>query len=366
MSLIEKLIRPEIRQLSAYHVQDATGFIKLDAMENPYTFTDSLKKAWLTVLSDVDVNRYPDPSPETLKQVLREAFGISEQAEILLGNGSDELIQILALALSTNARGEKACVLAPEPGFVMYNMIAKYTNMNYVGVPLHSEDFSLPVEAMLTAIKKHQPAITYIAYPNNPTGNLFNENDIETIIQQASGIVVVDEAYNPFANNNSFMPLLDKYDNLIVMRTVSKMGLAGLRFGYMAGAKAWMAEFDKVRMPYNINALTQASIRFALENKQAFDEQAVILCDERARILQSLNSLQGVQAYPSAANFVLYKISDSVPSDAVSVFEALKDAGILIKNMHKPNSPLENCLRVTVGTPDENTAFLSVMYQLFS
>lgn len=360
MSLIETLIRSEIRELAAYHVQDASGFIKLDAMENPYTFSDEIKTQWLQVLADVDVNRYPHPSPENIKDELRSAFSIHKDAEILLGNGSDELIQILYLALSVRANGEKACVLAPEPGFVMYNMIAKYTGMGYVGVPLNATDFSLPVDDMLQAMKEHQPSLVFIAYPNNPTGNLFNHGDVVRIIEAAPGLVVLDEAYNPFAGGESFMPKLAEYKNLIVMRTVSKMGLAGLRFGYMAGHKEWMHEFDKVRMPYNINALTQASLLFALQNKTAFDQQADILCEQRQRLIEALLAMPNVDhVFPSAANFLLFKVAD-----ADKVFKGLKDAGILIKTLNKPNSVLKGCLRVTVGTPTENDAFLSAISAL--
>ncbi len=359
MSLIEKLIRPEIRQLDAYHVQDASGYIKLDAMENPYSFSEDLKEKWLQVLNDVEINRYPNPSPQDIKAELKQTFAIDENAEVLLGNGSDELIQILYLALSQKASGEKACVLAPDPGFVMYNMIAKYTNMDYVGVPLNADDFSLPVDAMLQAMEQHQPSLVFIAYPNNPTGNLFNKDDIVRIIEAAPGLVVLDEAYNPFAGGESFMPMLAQYPNLIVMRTVSKMGLAGLRFGYMAGHKDWMHEFDKVRMPYNINALTQASILFALQNKTAFDDQALILCEQRQRLNDALSVMPNVQkVFPSAANFILFKIDD-----AAKVFQKLKDAKILIKIIDKTGTPLEDCLRVTVGSPEENDAFLAALAQ---
>lgn len=366
MSLIEKLIRPEIRALSAYHVQDAAGLIKLDAMENPYEFDSVSKQAWLDQLGQININRYPHPSPQRIKDSLRDVFNISDKVDMLFGNGSDELIQILSLALSVNAYGKKACVLAPEPGFVMYSMIARYTNMDYIGVPLNQENFSLQLDDMLSAIKQHQPAIIYLAYPNNPTGNLFNPDDIKTIIAHATGLVVIDEAYNPFTGGNSFMPLVEQHDNVIVMRTVSKMGLAGLRFGYMAGAKTWMAEFDKVRMPYNINSLTQASIEFVLENKAVFDQQAELICKERKRLFTALQKLETVQAFPSDANFILFRVLKASPKDAQSVFDRLKKSGILIKNMHKSGVSLENCLRVTVGKPEENDAFLDALKSILA
>jgi histidinol-phosphate aminotransferase len=351
-SIIERLIRPEIRALKAYHVPDAVGFVKLDAMENPYALPEALKDAWLERLRDVPINRYPDPSAAALRTKLKQVLGMPAGMEVMLGNGSDELIQLIAMGVARPG----AVVLAPTPTFVMYEMIATFVGMQFVGVPLGA-DFALDREEMLSAIRTHQPAVVFLAYPNNPTGNLFDEAAIEAILRAAPGLVVVDEAYHAFAEK-SFMDRLGQYDNLLVMRTLSKQGLAGLRLGILAGDPAWLNEFDKLRLPYNINSLTQASAAFALEHKVVLDEQAAQLRAARAALTQALQALPGLRVWPSAANFILFRC-DARP--ATGVFESLRRQRVLIKNLDRPGSPLAGCLRVTVGTPDENTRFLAAL-----
>jgi len=348
--LVARLIRAEIRALKAYHVPDATGLIKLDAMENPYSLPEELKGAWLEVLRAVPINRYPDPSAARLRARIREALDVPAGMDVLLGNGSDELIQLIAMGLAQPG----ACVLAPTPTFVMYEMIATFCGLTFAGVPLGA-DFALDRDAMLGAMATHQPAVVFLAYPNNPTGNLFDETAIEEILLAAPGLVVVDEAYQAFAEK-SFMNRLGQFDNLLVMRTLSKQGLAGLRLGILAGDPAWLHEFDKLRLPYNINSLTQASVAFALEHQGVLDQQAARLRTERARLIEALAGLPGVRVWPSAANFILFRVSE-----AATVFERLRDQGVLIKNLSGAGGVLVDCLRVTVGTPDENAAFLTAL-----
>ncbi len=345
-------IRPEIRALKAYHVPDPGDSIKLDAMENPYAWPAPLVDAWLEVLREVELNRYPDPGARALTERLREAMQVPAGAGIVLGNGSDELIQMLALSVAQPDR----VILAPEPTFVMYRMIAEVAGMCYQGVPL-AEDFSLDLDAMLRAIDLHQPAIVFLAYPNNPTGTLFGADAIETIIERAPGMVVVDEAYAPFTDA-TFMPRLAEYPNLLVLRTVSKMGLAGLRLGLLAGAPEWLEEIDKTRLPYNINVLTQASALFALEHKAMLDEQAGLIRAERSRLIEALSAFEGIRVYPSEANFVLFRVAEGT---ADAVFEALRARGVLIKNLNPAGGRMRDCLRVTVGTPDENARFLAAL-----
>ncbi|MCK4743063.1 MAG: histidinol-phosphate transaminase [Sulfuriflexus sp.] len=347
---IQNLVREEVRALSAYHVPNPGDAIKLDAMENPYQFPPELVEQWLSVLKTADLNRYPDPSARELKQVIRTAMHIPENMELLLGNGSDEIIQIIIMALAKSG----AVVMAPEPTFVMYKMITTFCNVGYAGVPLEN-DFSLDMPAMRAAMQEQKPAVIFLAWPNNPTGNLFAEADVIEIIENAPGLVVVDEAYTSFAEV-SFMDKLADYDNLVVMRTVSKSGLAGLRLGYLAGSAAWLDEFDKVRMPYNINVLTQLSAKFALENVTVLDEQAAKLRAARSELMQALNDIKGIEAFESAANFILFRIAN-----ASDVFACLKDKNILIKNLDPAGGALANCLRVTVSTPEENSAFLSAL-----
>jgi histidinol-phosphate aminotransferase len=347
---IMKLVREDISGLSAYHVPDPSGCIKLDAMENPYQLSAELKQVWLARLQGADLNRYPDPSAKQLKQQLRKAMKVPADAELLLGNGSDEIIQMIIMALAKPG----AVVMAPEPGFVMYKMISLFCNVDYVGVPL-AEDFSLDMPAMRKAIAKYQPAVIFIAWPNNPTGTLFSEEDILELVATTPGLVVIDEAYSSFSGC-SFLGRVNDFDNVVVMRTVSKSGLAGLRLGYLVASPAWCAEFDKLRLPYNINILTQVSAQFVLEHTDVLDEQAASICAARNNLLETLNSIDGIKAYPSAANFILFRVKG-----ADAVFAGLKAKGVLIKNLNPAGGALRDCLRVTVGTPDENTAFIEAL-----
>lgn len=352
-TLVTHWVRPEIKALSAYRVSDAVGLIKLDAMENPYIWPDDLRSAWLEMLRSVHVNRYPGPRAPQLSQQLREVMAIPDEMEILLGNGSDELIQMIAMAVS----GPGRAVLSVEPGFVMYRMIATFCDMKYVGIPLREGDFSLDLPAVLQALEEIQPAVVFLAFPNNPTGNLFDADALLTIIAAAPGLVVVDEAYAPFTDR-SCDSILGRFENLLVMRTVSKMGLAGLRLGYLIGPAAWLSEFDKIRLPYNINILTQVSAAFALRHRAVFDEQTQKLRASRAELYAQLDALAGISVFPSEANFLLFRTESRA---APEVFEELRRAGVLIKNLHGAHSLLANCLRVTVGTPEENRQFMAAL-----
>ncbi len=354
--LIGRWVRPEIQGLCAYQVPDAGGLIKLDAMENPYTWPEDLRRQWLELLDGVDVNRYPDPQARALKQRLTKAMDIPAGAGLLLGNGSDELIMMLALTLT----GPDRTVLSVDPGFVMYRMIATFAGMAYQGVPLKADDFSLDVPAVLEAIDRHQPAVVYLAWPNNPTGNLFAEADVRRIIEAAPGLVVVDEAYAPFTDS-SFMSEVGRYPNLLVMRTLSKMGLAGLRLGLLAGPGPWLAEIDKTRLPYNINVLTQVSAEFALRHEDVFNRQTRLIRQERARLFEALEGMPGVRAFPSEANFILARMP---AARADGIHAALKSAGVLVKNLHGAHPLLADCLRITVGRPEENQAFLQALADL--
>jgi histidinol-phosphate aminotransferase len=347
----EQLIRPEILALSAYHVADATGMVKLDAMENPYRLPDELRAVLGQRLAEAPINRYPDPRSPELKARLRSAFAITDRHDLLLGNGSDEIIQVLAQAVARPG----AVLLAVEPSFVMYRMIATFCGLRYVGVPLNA-DFGLDEAALLAAIEAHRPALVFLAYPNNPTGNAFDRDFMERVIAATPGLVVVDEAYHAFAGGLSFLDAIDRYDNLLLMRTVSKLGLAGLRLGYLVGDARWLGELDKLRLPYNVNCLTQAAAAFALDHIDVLEAQAAAIVAERDRVMQALARLPGVQAFPSQANFLLFRVAD-----AVRCFAGLKARRVLIKNLHGAHPLLENCLRVTIGTPQENDAFLAAL-----
>jgi histidinol-phosphate aminotransferase len=356
MSLIENIIRPDIRALAAYHVPDSTGFVKLDAMENPYMLPDDLRRELGRRLADVAMNRYPVPSYTALKAKICEKLGVPDGFDVMLGNGSDELISIVSIACAKPG----AKVLAPVPCFVMYAMSAQFAGLEFIGVPLRP-DFTLDKAAMLAAIAQHRPAVTYLAYPNNPTGNLFDADDVIEIMDAVgdTGIVIVDEAYQPFAQA-SFMPRLTEFDNLVVMRTVSKLGLAGIRLGYMSAGISLLVEFGKVRPPYNINVLTQAAAEFVLEHVEVLDAQAAALRDERSRLSAALTMLPGIEVFPSAANFLLIRVHGK-DNNGNNVFNRLLEHKVLIKNAGKMHGLLDNCLRVTVGTPQENNVFLDAL-----
>ena len=350
--LIEQWVRPEIRALSAYHVPDPSGLIKLDAMENPYAWPEELRRAWWGELfQQVEMHRYPDPAAAALSERLRATLGVPEEAGMLLGNGSDEIIQMLALTLGGGG------ILSVEPGFVMYRMIATFAGREYVGVPLRKSDFGLDLPVLLESIERHRPAIVFLAYPNNPTGNLFNAEQILDMIQAAPGLVVVDEAYAPFTDA-SFLSRVLEHDNLLVMRTLSKMGLAGLRLGLLVGAPEWIREIDKTRLPYNINVLTQAVAELALRHQTVFDEQTARIRRERRRLFERLGEMDGITVYPSQANFILFRAGEGC---GPGIFQGLKERKVLIKNLHGAHPMLADCLRVTVGTPEENDTLLRAL-----
>ena len=341
--------------MRAYHVPAAGNMIKLDAMENPYTWPEDLKTEWHAALDAIAINRYPDPGASKLKERLRMVMAIPKEMAVMLGNGSDELIQILAIALA----GPDRHYLAPEPGFVMYRQITEALNVGYCGVSLAQPDFALDRAAMLAAIARYQPALIFIAWPNNPTGNLFDKQVLFEVIGRAPGLVIIDEAYHAFSGQ-SFAPHLNEFENLLVMRTFSKSGLAGIRLGYLLGHASVLEELEKIRLPYNINALTQATAGFILEHAHVLEEQCQRIRAGREDLLAGLSRMQGIKVWPSAANFILFRTLNRTAAD---VCAGLEQRGILIKNLHGTHPLLENCLRVTVGTETENRSFLEAMKQ---
>ncbi len=346
-------IRQDVQSMHAYAIQDSVGMVKLDAMENPHRLPADLQKALGERLGALALNRYPDGRVNELRTALAQYAGMPEGFDIMLGNGSDELISLLAMACDVPG----ASILAPLPGFVMYAMSAQLQGLAFHGVPL-TADFELDEAAMLAAIAEHKPSIVYLAYPNNPTGNLWNDDTIEKIVlaQGAQGgLVVMDEAYQPFASK-SYMDRITRHTHVLLMRTLSKFGLAGVRLGYMVGPKALVAEIDKVRPPYNISVLNYECALFALAHAEVFAAQAKDLREQRARLLQALAALPGVTPFPSEANMILVRVPD-----AVKTFDGLKAHKVLIKNVSKMHPLLANCLRLTVGTPDENARMLSAL-----
>jgi histidinol-phosphate aminotransferase len=351
--VVASVLRPEIRALSAYAVARAEGMIKLDAMENPFPLPQALRAKIAAAVAAVPVNRYPDGGARGVMSALRTTLSLPDSLGLIVGNGSDELIQIITSAVAKPG----ATMLAPDPSFVMYRLNALYAGMRFVGVPL-TADFALDAARMRSAIERERPALIFIAYPNNPTGNLFAADQIADILRMAPGLVVVDEAYYAFADA-SFLPRIAEFPNLIVLRTVSKIGMAGLRLGYAVAATEWTAELDKLRQPYNLNALTQAAAPIILAEGELLAEQAAMLKSERARLHAAVAALPGVRAFPTQTNFVLARVPD-----APRWFDGLRQAGILVKNLHGSHPLLEHCLRITVGTPAENDALVAALNAL--
>jgi len=345
MTFINKWLRSDIQNIKAYHVPKSENMIKLDAMESPFLVPKDLMKPYLTYLSEAALNRYPNPGAEEVQQTLRSLMDIPNELGVLLGNGSDELIQLMALACETDDT-----VLSVEPSFVMYEMIAKFTRLNYQGVLL-DDNFEINLDGTLDEIKRTQPKLIFIAYPNNPTGNAFDRESIHTIINESEALVVVDEAYYAYSED-SFLNEVANYPNLVLLRTISKIGFAGLRLGLLIGSQDTIRELDKLRLPYNINNLTQASAKFLLKGKDRIVANANIIINERQRLFDELTAMASIKVFPSQANFLLIKVDD-----AKVLFEFLKANGILVKSFAM-NPQLSNCIRVTVGDPSENNEFL--------
>ena len=348
--LASRVFRADVQSMHAYAVQPSAGLLKLDAMENPHRLPPDLQAHLGQRLGALALNRYPGDRVNDLRAALAAYAGLPDGFDLMLGNGSDELISLLAMACDVPG----ASILAPVPGFVMYAMSAQLQGLKFIGVDL-TADFELDEAAMLAAIEKHQPTIVYLAYPNNPTANLWNDAAIEKIITAAPGLVVMDEAYQPFASR-SYIDRVARHPHVLLMRTLSKFGLAGVRLGYMMGPKSLIAEVDKVRPPYNISVLNAEAALFALEHAHVFAAQAQDLRAQRERLQQALARLPGVKSWPSDANMILVRVPD-----AVKTFEGLKTRGVLVKNVSKMHPLLAHCLRLTVGTADENTQMMAAL-----
>lgn len=346
-------IRADVQSMHAYAVQDATGLLKLDAMENPHGLPPALQAELGARLGALALNRYPGARGDDLKRALAEYAQMPAGFSLMLGNGSDELISLVTMACDLPG----ATILAPVPGFVMYAICAQLQGVNFVGVPL-TADFELDGAAMLAAIAAEKPAIVYLAYPNNPTANLWDDATIEQIVQAQGaqgGLVIIDEAYQPFAAR-SYIDRVARHGHVLLMRTLSKFGLAGVRLGYLMGPQALIAEIDKVRPPYNISVLNCECALFALEHADVFAAQAADLRAQRKHLVAGLAKLPGLKQWPSEANMVLVRVPD-----ATKTFEGMKARGVLIKNVSKMHPLLANCLRLTVGTADDNARMLAAL-----
>ncbi len=358
-------IRTDVQSMHAYAVQDATGMVKLDAMENPYTLSPELQAELGQRLGRVAINRYPGACVDELRAALARYVDLPAGCGLMLGNGSDELISLLALACDRPAvvggHTVPASILAPLPGFVMYALSAQLQGLDFHGIAL-TDNFELDEPAMLAAIERHRPSIVYLAYPNNPTGNLWDAGAMERIVAlqgELGGLVVMDEAYQPFSSHtwlDRMRAQPERHGHVLLMRTLSKFGLAGVRLGYMLGASALINEIDKVRPPYNISVLNAECAMFALEHADVFAQQALAIREQRQWLHAQLQALPGVQPFASEGNMLLLRVPD-----AARCFEGMRQSGVLVKNVSRMHPLLHNCLRLTVGTPGENARMRSAI-----
>jgi histidinol-phosphate aminotransferase len=345
-----RVLRQDVQSMHAYAVQPSAGMVKVDTMENPFRLPAPLRKALGERLGEVALNRYPAERGDVLRAALARHAQMPEGCEIMLGNGSDELISLLALACDVPG----ATVLAPLPGFVMYAMSAHLQGLKFVGVPT-TANFELDRPAMLAAVREHAPALVYLAYPNNPTANLWDDSAIDAIIEASPGLVVMDEAYQPFAARDS-LARLKRHPHVLLMRTMSKFGLAGVRIGYLIGRRELIAELDKLRPPFNISVLNCEAALFALEHADEYARQAGIIRAERDCLQTAIAALPGARPFPSEANMILVRVPD-----AKQAFAGMKQRGVLVKNVEGLHPLLANCLRITVGTPEENQQMIEAL-----
>jgi histidinol-phosphate aminotransferase len=348
---MSRFLRADVQGMHGYAVQPSAGFVKVDTMENPFRLPDALRKELGERLAEVALNRYPAERGDVLRAELAKHANMPADCDIMLGNGSDELISLLTLAADVPGN----VVMAPLPGFVMYELSARLQGLKFVGVPL-TPDFELDGPAMLAAVREHQPALLYLAYPNNPTANLWDDGVIDALIEAAPGLVVIDEAYQPFAARDS-LARLRRHEHVLLMRTMSKFGLAGVRIGYLMGRKPLVAELDKLRPPFNVSVLNCETALFALEHVDEYARQAATIRAERDKLLRELQALPGVKPFPSEANMILARVPD-----AKRVFDGMRARGVLIKNVSGLHPLLADCVRITIGTPEENPQTLAALY----
>ncbi len=346
---INSLIKPNIRSLAAYHVDDTPVRIKLDAMENPFSMPASVRREIGAVVGGTLMNLYPDPSAKELKKAIASLWKMKPE-QMILGNGSDELIQTVILAFG-------GPVLVPTPTFAMYGLTSRALGQDVRTVRLDPV-FDLDADLVLKKARASRAKVIFLACPNNPTGNRFSDAAIRTVLDRSSAAVVIDEAYFSFSGR-TYLPFLRAYPNLIILRTLSKIGFAGLRIGVLVASRNIVDELNKIRLPYNINSLSQSAAVAALRHRDILDRQISLLISERERLYNALMRLRGITAYPSETNFILIRTA----MDATRIHEKLKGAGILVRNLNKPGQ-LRNCLRVTIGTPAQNREFLRTLEKI--
>jgi len=341
------LVRKNIQKLIPYQAKEIPCKIKLDANESPFP----VKLSDFISEINIPLNRYPDPEALALRKALSKKVKLNYK-KLIVGNGSDELIYYLILTFG-------GPVLYPVPTFAMYKIIAQSVGVEQFESKL-DKNFDIKEEEILKIIKLKKPRLIFLSSPNNPTGNTFSTDKILKIIELAkkhSSIVVIDEAYQPFSSNKGFLTFLKDYDNLLILRTLSKIGFAGLRVGYLIGDEQFLREIVKVRLPYNLDSITQYVATEALNKFYSQVNKFISqIVKERDRLYRELLKIKGVKVYPSEANFILLQIKNSK-----DVYKKLINEGILVREL---SSTIKNAIRVTVGTKDENDEFLKTLRKI--
>ncbi|MBN3860315.1 histidinol-phosphate transaminase [Neisseriaceae bacterium PsAf] len=352
---IKDIIRQDIQKTTAYHVQETPeGFIKLDAMELPYEFPNEMKQELAKILAQVPLRLYPDINHHPIVSKIKNVFKVPTKAEVITGNGSDELIQLLTLLVAKN----NAKVLSLDPSFAMYKVDAELYGMQYISVDC-DEELQIDFNQVFDIINQEKPDLIFIAYPNNPTGIRFERSKIEKIITESNALVVIDEAYGAFASD-SFLDLAGSIDNLVVVKTFSKIGFAGIRLGFASGHPSVMQELKKITPPYNMNQLTLATADYILEHFDWVTEKTTEIKYQREIMLSELESIEFLEVYPSETNFLMIRTPD-----AKLVFDTLYKNKILVKNFHGKHPMLDQCVRITIGTPEQNSKVIGVIKSLF-
>lgn len=353
---LRPLVTAGIRNLTAYHVPRPTGIrAKLDANELPYGLPPEIARGLAAELEQVAIERYPASDAGEIRAVVARQLGVPPRS-LVFGNGSDELISMLCAAFG-EPRDEQAQagVLYPVPTFVVYPIAALAHHLEPIEVPLR-EDFTLDAELVEQTFAQRRPNLAFFALPNNPTGTLWPPELVLSLARRyADAIVVADEAYIDYGGR-TLLEHAGTPPNLVVMRTLSKVGMAGLRCGFLTAHPVIVHELEKVRPPYNLGSLQMRAAAWLLEHHGDFlRARARDVVAERERVAAALRALPGIRVFDSEANLLMIKVDR-----ATEVWKHLADGGVLVRNFDRPG-PLAGCLRITIGTPDENDLLLSVL-----
>lgn len=348
---IQKLLRVDPSQAPAYEIPVFPEAIKLDANESPYETPADLLAEVLQGLGQVHLNRYPDPGYRELRHILAQKCGWPSD-RIIVGNGSDELIQAIMVTFG----GPGKTVFVPTPSFAMYRIIARSLGDTVEEIPL-SEDFDLVLsdawrDRVYDSAQPGHGHLIFLAVPNNPTGNCFSKSIVQEIVENFQGIVCIDEAYVDFSQG-SFLDLLSEHPNLIILRTLSKIGLAGIRMGFLLAGEAIIQNIQRIKLPYNINSLSETVARVALSKREVIEAYIARIKQNRDWLYEQMRQLEGIKAYPSCANFILFQVHSNVSQ----VFEQLLATRILVRGFGDAGR-LKGHFRVTVGTQEECSRFL--------